>query len=188
MCPHVCCQEHHKGETHPISDISLLSGRWACSPPICYLTLRLNHQLQASPVKRRAFCSKHCQLCRDFLVYHYFLLGGQLGCTLWCSVTCPFQPLILTANLTPRATPREIVQVFCPQHLSLRPFRQLAPKIWDNQSQEQELGRWGPSVDVARSSTTPGSAQLRQRKREENQLLPFKSGQNRFLIKAALNH
>lgn len=113
MCPHVCCQEHHKGEIHPISDISLLSGRWACSPPICYLMPCLNHQLQASPVKRRAFCSKHCQLCRDFLVYHYFLPGGQLGCTLRCSVTCPFQPLILTANLTPRATPREIVQVFC---------------------------------------------------------------------------
>lgn len=77
---------------------------------------------------------------------------------------------------------------FLPQHLSLRPFWQLAPKIWDNQSQEQELGCWGPSVDVARSSTAPGSAQLSQRKREENQLLPFKSGQNRFLIKAALNH
>lgn len=187
MCPHVHCQEHHKGETHPISDISLLSGRWACSPPICYLMPRLNHQLQASPVKRRAFCSKHRQLCRDFLVYHYFLRGGQPGCTLRCC-HMPVSAFNPYGKPHPQGYTTGDCAGFLPQHLSLRPFWQLAPKIWDNQSQEQELGCWGPSVDVARSSTAPGSAQLSQRKREENQLLPFKSGQNRFLIKAALNH
>jgi len=129
-----------------------------------------------------------------------FLLGGQPGRMLQCAVTSPLQPVILTAVLTPaphrpglHAHPglglAGSTRVGCPPRGPLP--RTSCAKIRDSWNQGLELGLLGPSIDVALSSTAPHFAQQRQRKRgKEKKSLPcsFKSGQNRFLIKAALNH
>lgn len=84
------------------------------------------------------------------------------------------------------ASPGAQERAVCPENLSPRTNR---AKIRDSPSQGLELGLLGPSINAALSSTAPRFVQQRQRKGGKKVLpCPSKSGQNRFLIKAALNH